>query len=148
MWGYQSNLGKAFSQAVLSFVSSRAIFVFVERPRYCNGCCKTKRTAFTCVFMCKQTHRILIYLGMYGNNLVFGFRLSIDVCAVTCNIWQASLHLFFRSHGDTRECMFFTVLQSKIFERYKIQVEVTSVKHLLRFYMELDGISSTSIISF
>ena len=48
--------------------------------------------------MCKQTHRILIYLGMFGKNLVFGFRLYIGVCAVTCNIWQASLHLFFRSH--------------------------------------------------
>ena len=96
----------------------------------------------------KQTHRISTYLGMYGKNLGLGFRLCIDVCAVTCNIWQASLYLFFRSHGDTRVRMFFTVLQSNIFERYKIQVEVTSVKHLFKFYMELDGISSTSISSF
>ena len=78
----------------------------------------------------------------------FGFHLYIDVCAVTCNIWQASLHLFFRSHGDTRVSMFFPVLQSNTIERYKIQVEVTSVQHLFRFYMEPDGISSTSISSF
>ena len=49
---------------------------------------------------------------------------------------------------DTRVSMFFPVLQSKIIERYKIQVEVTSVQHLFRFYMEPDGISSTSISSF
>ena len=33
--------------------------------------------------MCIQTHRILIFLGMYGKNLVFGSRLYINVCAVT-----------------------------------------------------------------
>ena len=37
---------------------------------------------------------------------------------------------------------------SNTIERYKIQVEVTSVQHLFRFYMEPDGISSTSISSF
>ena len=49
---------------------------------------------------------------------------------------------------DTRVSMFFPVLQSNTIKRYKIQVEVTSVQHLFRFYMEPDGISSTSISSF
>ena len=83
---------------------------------------------------------------MFGKNLVFGFRLYIDVCAVTRNIWPASIlaPIFPKPWGHPCE----HVLQSNMFERYKIQVEVTSVKHMFKFYMELDGISSTSISSF
>ena len=91
-----------------------------------------------------QTHRILLYLGMIGEKLVLGFRLYIDVCAVTRNIWQASLHLFFRSHGTPVYTCFLLSSNQKYIRRYQIQVEVTSVKHLFKFYMELDGISSTS----
>ena len=76
----------------------------------------------------------------------FGFRVSL----VHWRLYSYVQHLagilapIFPKPRDTRVRMFFTVLQSNIFERYKIQVEVTSVKHLFKFYMELDGISSTS----
>ena len=82
--------------------------------------------------------------GWTENKLAWGFRLYIDVCTVTCNIWQAPLLLFFWSHGVTRVRTFFIDLQSNIFDSTTIKLKWHTVKHLFKFYMELDGISSTS----
>ena len=99
-----------------------------------------------------QTHRILLYLGIIGEISVGGFRFGCTVtyniwltrCKITCNIWLAPLLLFFRSHGNTRVRMFLSVLQSKYIRQFYNQVEVTTVQILFKFYMELDGFSSTS----
>ena len=80
---------------------------------------------------------------MIGEKLVLGFRLYIDVCTVTCNIWQAPLLLFSEATG-TPVCARFHCPPIKYIRKYKNQVEVTTLKHLFKFYMELDGISSTS----
>jgi len=45
---------------------------------------------------------------------------------------------------DTRVRTFFIVLQSNIFGSTTIKLKWQTVKHLFKFYMELDGISSTS----
>ena len=102
-------------------------------------------TFFTCANICAIKHTRYCYIsGWTENKLAWGFRLYIDVCTVTCNIWQAPLLLFFRSHGDTRVRTFFIVLQSNIFGSTTIKLKWQTVKHLFKFYMELDGISSTS----
>ena len=63
---------------------------------------------------------------MFGKNLVYGFRLYNDVCAVTCNIWQASLHLFFRSHGTPVWACF--LLSSN-------QIESKDIKFKLKWHL-------------
>ena len=80
----------------------------------------------------------------------FGFWVSLvhwRLCSYVQHL-ASILAPIFPKPWDTRVSMFFPALQSNTIERYKIQVEVTSVQHLFRFYMEPDGISSTSISSF
>ena len=72
--------------------------------------------------------------AMYNRKICWwGFRLTLLLCAVTCNICQATMHLFFRRHGDSRVRMNSDVHLSYIFEdiNFKLKwVLQTSVRFL------------------
>ena len=70
-----------------------------------------------------------------------------SVCAVTCNICQDNVCLFFRRHGDSRVRRISDIHQSYIYSKTTISSWSAYCKHLSESWMKLDSVSSTSVSS-
>ena len=70
-----------------------------------------------------------------------------SVCAVTCNICQDNVYLFFRRHGDNRVRRISDIHQSYIYSKTTISSWSAYCKHLSESWMKLDSVSSTSVSS-
>ena len=73
--------------------------------------------------------------------------LDTSVCAVTCNICQDAVYLFFRRHGDSRGRRISDIHQSYIYSKTTISSWSAYCKHLSESWMKLDSVSSTSVSS-
>ena len=70
-----------------------------------------------------------------------------SVCAVTCNICQDNVCLFFRRHGDSRVRRISDIHQSYIYSKTTISSWSAYCKHLSESWMKWDSVSSTSVSS-
>ena len=70
-----------------------------------------------------------------------------SVCAVTWNISQDNVYLFFRRHGDNRVHRISDIHQSYIYSKTTISSWSAYCKHLSESWKKIDSVSSTSVSS-
>ena len=92
-----------------------------------------------------QTHRILLYLGMNGEYI--SLRVSLVHWRLYCYVQHLAgtfAPIFPKPRGYPCAHVFHCSSNQNIFDSTTIKLKWRTVKHLFKFYMELDGISSTS----